>query len=82
MSEVNSTRDSDDINDSHGGSREGNYENYPMQNLPQGYTGYRRTRHVVETDYDRYESDYEADETPQPDKKRCLEIGWLSSFLE
>ena len=39
MSEVNSTRDSDDINDSHGGSREGNYENYPMQNLPQGYTG-------------------------------------------
>ena len=82
MNEVNSARASDDMNDSHGGSNEGNYENYQMQNLPQGYTGYREPRQVVETDYDRYESDYAANETPQQDKKRCLEIGWLSSLLE
>ena len=36
MNEVNSARDSDDINDSYGGSREGNYGNYQRQNLPQG----------------------------------------------
>ena len=77
MNEINSARESDDINDSHGGLKEGNYENYQMQNLPQGYTGYNGggTRQVVETDYDRYESDYAADETPQQDKKRCLKKG-------
>ena len=73
MNEVNSARESDDIDDSHGGSKEGNYENYQMQNLPQGYTGYREPRQVVETDYDRYEPDYAADETPQQDKKLRLE---------
>ena len=82
MNEVNSARESDDINDSHGGSKEGSYENYPMQNIPQAYTGYRKPRQVVETDYDRYESDYAADETPRQDKKRRMEIGKLSSLLE
>ena len=81
MTEVNSARESDEINDPNDGSQEGNYENYQMQNLPQGYTGYNGggTRQVVETDYDRYDSDYETDETPQNDKKSCLKIGWLSN---
>ena len=65
MNEVNSARESDDINDSHGGSKEGSYENYPMQNIPQAYTGYREPRQVV-----------------RQDKKRCMEIGKLSSLLE
>ena len=80
MNEINSARESDDINDSHGGLKEGNYESYQMQNLPQGYTGYRGTRQVVETDYDRYDSDYAADERPQQEKKSCLKIGWLSNL--
>ena len=81
MNQVNSARESDEINDTNNGSQEGSYENYPMQNLPEGYTGYNggETRQVVETDYDRYDSDYETDETPQQDKKSCLKIGWLSN---
>ena len=84
MTELNSARESDDINDSSGGSKEGNYKNYQLQKLPVGYTGYNGggTRKVVETDYDRYDSDYEADETPQQEKKSCLEIGWLSNSLK
>ena len=78
MNQVNSASESDEIND---GPQEGSYENYQMQNLPEGYNGYNGggTRQVVETDYDRYDSDYEADETPQNDKKSCLKIGWLSN---
>ena len=81
MNEVNSAREFDEINDPNNGSQEGNYENYQMQNLPEGYTGYNGggIRQVVETDYDRYESDYEAEETPQQDEKSCLEIGRLSN---
>ena len=58
------------INDSYRGSQEGSYENYQMQNLPEGYIGYNiaGTRQVVETDFDRYDSDNEADETPQQEK--------------
>ena len=84
MNQVNSARESDEINDPFDGPQEGSYENYQMQNLPEGYNGYNggRTRQVIETDYDRYDSDYEADETPQRDKKSCLEIGWLSNLLK
>ena len=81
MNQVNSARESDDRNDPNNGSQEGSYENYQMQNLPEGYTGYNGggTRQVVETDYDRYDSDYEAEDTRQNDKKSCLKIGWLSN---
>ena len=58
------------INDSYRGSQEGSYKNYQMQNLPEGYIGYNGggTHQVVETDYDRYDSDNKADETPQQSK--------------
>ena len=80
MNEINSARESDDKSDS--GSKEGNYESYQLQKLPEGYTGYREPVQVAENDYDRYDSDYEAGETPQQDKKACPKIGWLFNLLK
>ena len=82
MSEVNSERQYDDTNDSNSGSKEGSYENYQLQKLPEGYTGYRGPVQVAENDYDRYDSDYEASETPQQEKKACPKIGWLLKLLK
>ena len=78
MSEVNSEREYE----SHSGPKEGNYENYQLQKLPEGYTGYREPVQVAENDYDRYDSDYEASETPQQEKKACPKIGWLLKLLK
>ena len=82
MNEVNLERESDATSDSHSGSKEGNYGNYQLQKLPEGYTGYREPVQVVEYDFDRYDSDYEASETPQQPKKVCPKIGWLLNLLK
>ena len=82
MNEVNSEREYDQTSDSHSGSKEGSYENYQLQKLPEGYTGYREPVKVAENDYDRYDSDYEASETPQQPKKACPKIGWLLNSLK
>ena len=68
-------------------SNEESYEAYRTKSLPEGYTPYNGTGQAVELVYDRYDSDYEAD---QPDeeqtsivcsqKESCCSKGWLSNL--
>ena len=82
MNESNFVRQRES-DDSYCESSEQDYANYRSKNLPEGYQGYREPNELV---YDRYDSDYEADETSeQPaksnllgSKKSCCEIGRLS----
>ena len=82
MNETNSEGESVGKNDSHRRSNEENYESYQLQNLPEGYTGYREPNQVAENDYDRYDSDYEASETPQQENKTCPEIALAFKLIE
>ena len=90
MAEVNSTqkRESDESNDSCDDSNEESYENYSKENS-EGYNAYKEAGQIEEAVYDRYESDYESDETPDQEaqisscyrcfKKSCFKIGRLST---
>ena len=72
-----------ETDNSNGDSSVESYQHYASHNLPEGYTPYRETGQNV---YDRYESDYEDEETAdQADqrsctKKSCCKIGRLSKM--
>ena len=51
--------ESDKMNDE---SNEESYEAYRTQSLPEEYTPYKETGQAIELVYDRYDSDYEADQ--------------------
>ena len=65
-----------------GESKEKHYEAYRTKNLPEGYTPYNGTGQAVELVYDRYDSDYEAEQPGQEPttcirKELCCKKGWL-----
>ena len=70
----------------YGKSKEKNYEAYRTKNLPEGYTPYNETSQPVELVYDRYDSDYEAEQPGQGAKsttapnESCCKKGWFSNF--
>ena len=75
---------SDGKYDKYGESREKNYEAYSTKNLPEGYTPYNESGQAVELVYDRYDSDYEAEQPGQEaesttctPKESCCKKGWL-----
>ena len=84
MNETNIARqrESDISSCSNDESNVENYENYRTKSLPEGYTAYKKTEQNV---YDRYDTDYEDEETPDQgedkgscdSKKSCCKIGWL-----
>ena len=49
-------------------SKEESYEAYSTKSLPEGYTSYKETGQAVEIEYDRYDTDYEADHPGQEPK--------------
>ena len=75
---------SHESDEKYGESKEENYEAYRTKNLPEGYIPYNGTGQAVELVYDRYDSDYEAEQpgkvpkscTP---KESCCKKGQLSN---
>ena len=66
------SRESDKEYEKSGESTEESYQAYRTKNLPEGYTPYRGTGQAVENVYDRYDSDYEADQADQePESILC-----------
>ena len=68
-------------------SNEESYEAYRTKSLPEGYTPYRVPGQAVEVEYDRYDSDYEAEQPGQEPKsilcsrkESCCTKGWLSNL--
>ena len=49
-------------------SNEESYEAYRTKSLPEGYTPYKETGQAVELVYERYDSDYEAEQPGQEPK--------------
>ena len=76
-------RESGHSNNSNDDSSVESYQNYARTRLPEGYTRYKEAGQNV---YDRYESDYEDEETPDQEdqrsctKKPCCKIGRLSEL--
>jgi len=71
----------------YGESKEEGYEAYRTKNLPEGYTPYNGAGQAVELVYDRYDSDYEAEQPGQEakpttctQKESCCIKGWLSNL--
>ena len=65
-------------------SNEESYEAYRTRSLPEGYKPYKETDQAVELVYDRYDSDYEAEQpgqepksTPCNQKESCCSKGEL-----
>ena len=91
--DIGQERESDESSVSHdkphesdkcGESKEEGYEAYRTKNLPEGYTPYNGTGQAVELVYDRYDSDYEAEQPgkePKPciPKESCCKKGLLSN---
>ena len=89
--DIDQEKKSDDSSVSHDkeyeksdGSNEESYEAYRTKNLPEGYTPYNGAGQAVELVYDRYDSDYEADQPDQEPKsilcsrkESCCSKGWL-----
>ena len=78
------SHESDGKYEKYGGSKEEGYEAYRTQNLSEGYTPYNGTGQAVELVYDRYDSDYEAEQPEQEPKsctpkESCCKKGWLSN---
>ena len=78
------SNESDGKYEEYGESKEKNYEAYRTKNLPEGYTPYNGTGQAVELVYDRYDSDYEAEQPgkePKPciPKESCCKKGLLSN---
>ena len=70
-----------------GESNEESYEAYTTKKLPEGYTTYKEIGQAVELVYDRYDSDYEAEQPgqePKPvtctPKESCYNKGLLSNI--
>ena len=67
-------------------SNEESYEAYRTKSSPEGYTPYKETGQAVELVYDRYDSDYEAEQVGQEPrstsctrKESCCTKGRLSN---
>ena len=80
------SRESDGKYEKYDGSKEEGYEAYKTKNSPE-YTPYNETGQTVEVVYDRYDSDYEADQPDQEPKsilcsrkESCCTKGWLSNL--
>ena len=80
------SHESDKKYEKYGESNEENYEAYRTKSLPEGYTPYNGTGQAVELVYDRYDSDYEAEQPGQGAKsttapnESCCKKGWFSNF--
>ena len=81
------SRESDKEYEKSDESNEENYEAYRTKSLTEGYTPYNGTGQAVELVYDRYDSDYEADQPDQEPKsilcsrkETCCTKGWLSNL--
>ena len=81
------SQESDGKYDKYGESKEKNYEAYRTKKLPEEYTPYNESGQAVELVYDRYGSDYEAEQPGQEAESRtctpkesCCTKGWLSNL--
>ena len=81
------SHESDKKYEKYGESNEEDYEAYRTKNLPEGYTPYKGSDQAFELVYDRYDSDYEAEQPGQETnptscfrKESCCKKGWLSNF--
>ena len=79
------SQESDGKYEEYGKSKEKNYEAYRTKNLPEGYAPYNGSDQAVELVYDRYDSDYEADQADQEaksatPKESCCKKGRLSNM--
>ena len=63
MFKANSERESNEINDTHGGSKNERYENYQMQNLGESDDVLHKSNRRYETYGDSIEESYEASKT-------------------
>ena len=79
------SRESDGKYEKYGGPKEEGYEAYGTKNSPE-YTPYNEAGQAVEVVYDRYDSDYEAEQPGQGAKsttapnESCCKKGWFSNF--
>ena len=80
------SRESEGKYEKYGGSKEEGYEAYKTKSSPEGYTPYNEADQAAEVVYDRYDSDYEAEQPGQEPKpcipnESCCKKGRLSNII-